>query len=283
MPTSVQDRPVRIVEPASRRGLVPWRELFEYRDLLYFLVRRDVRARYKQTVLGISWAVIRPLVSAGVFTVIFGRVAGVPSDDAPYALFAFAALVPWNYFSGALTGATSSLVRSRDLLTDVYFPRLLLPVNSVVTRLVDFSIAFVALCLVLPFTRAAPGWTMLTIPLLILLAGTTALGLGLWLSALAVQYRDVIHGSRYVVQMLMYLAPVVWPVSLLTERFGTEIRYAYGLYPLAGVVEGFRSALLGTRPVPWDLIAMGTVTAVVLLVSGLWFFRSREDLFADVV
>ena len=283
--TDVQDEPIIRIEPPEGWQLVNWRELVAYRDLLVQFVLRDVSARYKQTVLGYAWAVIRPVFSMVVFTVIFGNLAAVPSDGAPYALFSYAALLPWTYFSGALSGATSSLTAQKGIFTKVYFPRLIIPLAPVITGLVDFAIAFVVLGGLMVYYGVAPTLNVVFLPLLILIMVATAFGAGLWLSSLSVQYRDVNQAMTFAMQLLMYAAPVVWPVSLIVEKFpvwGETLRLVYGLYPMAGVIEGFRASLLGTVPMPWDLIAIGAGVAAFLVVTGSLLFRRMERTFADV-
>lgn len=288
MPTAVyMQKPIppihqTIIEPPNGWQLVDWRELRDYRDLFYFLVSRDVKVLYKQTVLGFAWAIIRPLFSMVVFTLIFGDLAQVSSDGVPYAIFNYVALVPWLFFSTAFNAAALSLVNNSQMLTKVYFPRLVFPLTAVVAKLVDFAIAFVIIGVLMLWFQIRPTASIVFLPLLILLMIATAAGMGLWLSALAVQYRDVKHALPFLTQVMMYAAPVVWPVSLITERFGETARLLYGLYPMAGVIEGFRAALLGTQPMPWDLIGMGTITAVVLLLTGLLYFKRMEAIFADV-
>ena len=270
--------PQTIIEPKSGWQLINWRELREYKDLFYFLVWRDIKVLYKQTVLGFAWAIIRPVFSMIVFSVIFGRLAQVPSDGVPYPIFSFAALVPWTYFSTAMSASTQSLVVNARMLTKIYFPRLIIPMTPVLAKLVDFGIAFLILLAMLGWFRIAPTRSVLFLPFLILLMILTASGIGMWLSAMAIQYRDVRHASQFISQLLMYAAPVVWPASLIPEQY----RVLYGLYPMAGVIEGFRSALLGTTPMPWDLIVPGTFSAIVIAVTGILYFRRLERIFADV-
>lgn len=274
----MNETPLTVIEP--RRG---WRgldlaELWRYRDLFYFLVLRDIKVLYKQTALGLSWAILRPLLSMVVFSVVFGRLAEVPSDGVPYPIFSYAALLPWTYFSTAMTQSTQSLVTSSSLLTKVYFPRLVIPLTPVLAGLLDFLIAAVILGLMMAYYGIAPTPDALVVPLLVVLMMLTAAGAGMWLSSLAVQYRDVKHAVPFLVQLLLYAAPVVWPASLVPESY----RLLYALYPMAGVIEGFRASLLGTTPMPWDLIAVGGVTAVLLAVTGALQFRRRERTFADV-
>lgn len=267
------------IEPASGFRMVDLRELWRYRDLFYFLVWRDIKVRYAQSVLGIGWAIIQPLAFMVVFTVIFGKLAKIDSDGVPYAIFSYTALVPWTYFSTALTSATGSLIKDSNMLTKIYFPRLVMPISAVVGRLVDFSIALVLVSGLMVWFRTTPTIWILMLPALIMLMMLAAAGLGMWLTALAVQYRDINYAMSFVVQLLMYAAPVVYPVSLIPDRY----RLLYGLNPMVGVIEGFRSALLGTNPMPWDLLAVGSLTALVFAISGTLYFRRMESKFADVV
>jgi lipopolysaccharide transport system permease protein len=238
-----------------------------------------VKGQYAQSVLGIGWAIIQPLFNMVVFTIVFGRLARVDSDGVPYAIFSYTALVPWTYFAGALTASGTSLVNSANVLTKVYFPRLVVPIVPVLAKLVDFAIAFVILIGMMLWFRIRPTTGVFLLPLLILLMMLTAVGVGMWLTALSVQYRDIKYGLNFGVQLLMYAAPVVYSASTIPERY----RWLYGLNPMAGVIEGFRSALLDTVPMPWDFIVVGTISAVVIALSGLVYFRYMERIFADVV
>lgn len=274
-----------IIEPRSGWRLIDWRELREYRDLFYFMIWRDIKVLYKQTVLGFAWAVIRPVFSMIVFSVVFGGLASVPSDGVAYPVFSYAALLPWTYFSTAMTKSTASLVASTGMFTKVYFPRLIIPMTPVLAGLVDFAIASTILAGLMAWYGIAPTINILFMPLLVFMMVMTAAGVGMWLSALTIQFRDVKHATTFVSQLLMYAAPVVWPASLITEKFpewGEQIRIVYGLYPMAGVIEGFRAALLGTTPMPWDLIIVGMISALVVAVSGAFYFRRMERVFADV-
>ena len=269
---------VRITPSKGLRG-VDLRELWQYRDLFYFLVWRDIKASYAQSALGIGWAVIPPLAYMLVFTMVFGRLAKISSDGVPYAIFSYTALVPWTYFSTALTGATGSLIQNSNMLTKIYFPRLIMPLTSVLARLLDFGIALLLVVGLMVWFRSAPTIWALILPLLVLLMMLTAAGLGMWLTALAVQYRDVNYAMSFVVQLLMYAAPVVYPASIIPDQY----RLVYGLNPMVGVIEGFRSALLGTNSMPWDLLGVGSISAVVIAISGAVYFRRTERIFADVV
>ena len=275
---STPSAPVTVIEPQSGWQLIDWRELWEYRDLFRFLVWRNIKVIYAQTVLGFAWAVIRPVFSMIVFSIVFGRHAKVSSDGVPYPIFSYAALVPWIYFSSAMTGSTASLIGSANMLTKVYFPRIVIPMTPVLAKLVDFAIAFVIMFLMMACFRIVPTVNALFVPFLVLLMVLTASGIGMWLSALAIQYRDIRHATQFLSQLLMYAAPVVWPASLIPQKY----RLLYGLYPMAGVIEGFRSALLGTNPMPWDFIGMGTLSAALICLSGALYFRRMEQFFADV-
>ncbi len=271
---------VTVIEPA--RGWVPLKlsELWEYREVLYYLVWRDIKVRYRQTIIGAAWAIIQPLMTMVVFSVFLGKLAKVPSDGAPYPLFAFAALVPWSFFSTGLTQSANSLVASGHLITKVYFPRLLVPLARVLSGLPDIALSFVVLLvMVAAYGELHLTASLLWLPFLALLALLTAFGIGLWLSALNVQYRDVQHAVPFLVQIWMFATPIAYPSSLLHEPWRT----VYGLNPLVGVVEGFRWALLGSGRPPGFPLVVSAVAALVLLVSGAFFFRRVERIFADVV
>ena len=271
-----------MIKPRSGWQLIDWREVIEYRDLFYFLVKRDVLTIYKQTVLGFTWAIIRPVFSMIIFSVIFGGLAKIPSDGIPYPIFSYAALIPWTYFSAAMTASTQSLIAGKGIFTKVYFPRLIIPLTPVLSKLVDFAIAFIILFGLMAWYGISPTANLIFLPALILLMMLTASGIGMWLSAMAIQYRDIPQGVGFLSQLMMYAAPVVWPLSLLKDRYGESITYLYGLYPMVGVIEGFRSALLGHNPMPWALIVIGAVAAVSLFVSGALYFNRKERIFVDV-
>jgi lipopolysaccharide transport system permease protein len=255
------------------------RELWEYRELLYFLTWRDIKVRYKQTALGAAWAVIQPFFTMVVFSIFFGRLARVPSDGAPYPVFAYTALVPWTYFATALTQSANSLVDHARLITKVYFPRLLVPAAAVVAGLVDFAIAFLVLLGMLLYYGVPLTARILTIPLFLLLAAATALGVGLWLSALNVRYRDVRYTIPFLVQFWLFASPVAYPASLVPRQW----RLLFGLNPMTGVVEGFRWALLGRADAPDRIVAVSALTVIAVLVGGVFYFRRVEKDFADVV
>lgn len=271
--------PVTVIRPARGWVSLDLRELWHYRELLYFLVWRDVKVRYKQTVLGAAWAILQPVATMVVFTLFFGRLAGVPSDGIPYPLFSLAALVPWTFFSTGLVQSSNSLVGSQQLITKVYFPRLAIPIASVLAGVVDFALAFVVLVGVMFAYKTVPGVRVVWIVPLLTLAFATALGVGLWLAALHVRYRDVRYVLPFFVQLWLLATPVAYPSSLLAEPWRT----LYGINPMVGVVEGFRWALLGTATPPGPAVAVSTLVAVALLLGGVVYFRRTERTFADVI
>lgn len=274
--------PKFVIESKRTSKFLDLKELLYYKDLLYFFVLRDITVLYKQTILGILWAILNPLFQMVVFSVIFGKLANVPSDGIPYPIFSFSGILPFNYFSQSLSGASLSLVTSTNIFTKIYFPRILIPLTPVLSKLADFSIAFVILIGMMIFYNIIPTWNLVFLPMLILLMILTSMGIGMWLSSLAIQYRDVKFAMGYVTTLLMYAAPVVFPASLIAEKAGYNIYLLYGLYPMAGVIEGFRSSLLGVNPMPWDLISIGSVSAVILFFTGAFYFKRTERIFADV-
>lgn len=254
-------------------------ELWEYRELLHFLIWRDIKVRYKQTALGAVWAIIQPFFTMVVFSLFFGRLAKVPSDGIPYPIFSFAALVPWTFFTNGLTQSSNSLVGSANLITKVYFPRLTIPIAAVLSGIVDFLLAFVVLLVMMLYYGMTPTLNVLWLPLFLLLALITSLGVGLWLSALNVEYRDVRYIVPFIAQFWLFVTPIAYPSSLLSEPWRT----LYALNPMVGVVEGFRWALLGTKTAPGPMIAVSSAAALLILVSGAFYFRRMEKTFADVV
>jgi lipopolysaccharide transport system permease protein len=267
------------IEPSSGWISLKLHELWDYRELFYFLVWRDVKVRYKQTALGASWAIIQPLFTVVIFSIFFGRLAKVPSDGIPYPLFSFTALVPWTFFSYGLNQSSNSLVGSANLITKVYFPRLTVPISSVVAGAVDFALAFVVLLLMMAYYHVTPTRNIIYLPVFFLLTLITSLGIGLWLSALNVKYRDVRLMLPFLVQLWMFGTPIAYPSSLLHEPYRT----IYGLNPMVGVVEGFRWALLGVKSPPGPMIYVSAAISVLLLVGGVIYFRRMEKTFADLV
>ena len=255
------------------------RDLWAYRELAFFLTWRDISVRYKQTALGASWALIQPFMTMLVFSIFFGRLGKIPSDGLPYPLFAFCALLPWQLFANSLGEAGNSLVSNQALITKVYFPRLVMPISATLSGLVDFAIAFLLLLAMMAYYHVAPTAAVWTLPLFVLLALVTALGAGLWLSALNVQYRDVRYTIPFLTQFWLFATPIAYPSSLVPERW----RALYGLNPMAGVVEGFRWALLGSGNAPGPMVAVSVVASVVMLVTGLFYFTRMERTFADRV
>jgi len=271
--------PVTIIRPSRGWISLNLRDLWEYRELLYFLTWRDVKVRYKQTVLGAAWAIIQPFFTMVVFSLFFGKLAKMPSDDIPYPIFSYAALVPWTFFANGLSQASASLVGSANLIKKVYFPRLVVPISAVISGVVDFVLAFVVLLGMMLFYGIVPTAAIVWLPLLLLLALVTSLGVGLWLTAMNVQFRDVRYAVPFLVQAWMFATPIAYPSSLLDEPWRT----LYGINPMAGVVEGFRWALLGTETAPGPIVLVSALVAVGLLISGAFYFRRMEKTFADVV
>ncbi len=271
-----------VIEAQNGFKLVDFKELLAYKDLFYFLVLRDITVIYKQTVLGFAWAIINPLFTMVVFSVIFGNLAKVPSDGIPYPIFSFAALLPWNYFSQSMINSTNSLISNSSVFTKVYFPRIVIPLTPILSKLLDFSIAFLILALLMLYFGILPTLNIIYLPLLITLMILTSSGIGMWLSALAIQYRDIKFAVHFLSQLLMYAAPVVWPTSLIEKNFGYTAKLVYALYPLAGIIEGFRAALLGKTLMPWDLISIGAFSSLIIFLSGLFYFKRTERIFADV-
>jgi lipopolysaccharide transport system permease protein len=267
------------IEPPRGWQALDFREIWHYRELLYFLAWRDLRVRYKQTVIGAAWAILQPFLTMVVFSVIFGQLVGVPSDGVPYPIFSYVALLPWTFFAGALNRSSTSLTYDVSLISKVYFPRLILPFASVLSLLVDLGIAFVILLGMMLFYGIVPGRAVLMLPLLLLLAFLTAFGVGLWLSALNVKYRDIAYIIPFLSQFWLFMTPVAYPSTIIPSGW----RFLYNLNPMVGVVEGFRWALLGQQNVPTGLLLLSTVVVLILFIGGLFFFRRIEHEFADVI
>ena len=265
----------------SRGWLLPnWRELRDYRELLYFLAWRDIKVRYKQTIMGVSWAIIQPFMTMVVFSIFFGELADMPSDDIPYPIFSYAALVPWTYFSTRLTDGSNSLVSNSNLIQKVYFPRLVIPIAGVLSGIVDFVLAFIVLLFMMLFFGIVPTANVIFLPLFLLLALVTVLGVSLWLSAMNVQFRDVKYVIPFLAQFWLFATPIAYSSSIIENEF---LRTIYGINPMVGVVEGFRWALLGVDTQPGPMIFVSALVAIVLCVSGLMYFRRMEKTFADVI
>lgn len=282
---SVESLPLVVIEPTRRAATLRLGELWAYRELLYFLVWRDVKVRYKQTALGAAWAILQPLMTAAVFTIFFGRLAGIASDGLPYPLFSYSGLLVWMFFAQGLSQSSNSVVGSAQLITKVYFPRLVIPLAAVLSGLVDFAVALPLLGMMMWYYGIWPGVAVLAMPFLAVLALVAAIGVGLWLSALNVEYRDVRYVVPFLVQLWLFVTPVIYPASTLAprlERLGLP-PWLWGINPMAGVVEGFRWAMLDAPTSPGPLIAASTVTGLALLISGAYYFRRVERSFADVV
>lgn len=271
--------PVTIIEPARGWLSLNLHEIWAYHELVYFLIWRDVKVRYKQTVIGAIWVILQPLMTMVVFTLVFNRIANISSDGLPYPIFAYAALLPWNLFAGALNRSGNSLVGQSNLISKVYFPRLIIPLSATVSGVVDFAIAFVILIAMMVWYGIAPNWGVLALPLFILLALAAAFSVGLWLSALNVRYRDVGYALPFLVQLWLFASPVAYPTSVVPEQW----QFLYSLNPMAGVIEGFRWGLLGKAQPDFGVIAVSGAAVIAVLFGGLVYFKRTERTFADVV
>jgi lipopolysaccharide transport system permease protein len=268
-----------IIDPQDqKRRVINWRELWQYKDLFIFLVWRDIKTRYSQSVLGVGWAIIQPVFSMIVFTIVFGNLAKVNSEGVPYAIFSYTALVPWTFFSSSLNSASSSLLSSKNLITKVYFPRLVIPISPVLGKMVDFGISFLILLGLMVWFKVKPTIWALMIPVFVVLMILTATGVGMWLTALSIQYRDINYGAGFFIQLLMYASPVIYASSSVPEKY----QILYALNPMVGVIEGFRAALLSTRSMPWEFLGVGALMSIAFFLSGALYFRSMERYFADV-
>jgi len=272
------------IEPQTGSKFLDTKELVRYKDLLYYMVLRDVTVLYKQTVLGFSWAIITPLFQIVIFSFVFGALAGIKPDvaDMPYPIFSCLAVIPWTYFSNAVSTSGQSLINTSAIFTKVYFPRIIIPLTPVFSKLVDFLISFLILIGLMIYFRYSPGMNIvyLFIPLLIIII--TAAGMGFWLSSLAVQYRDFKFAMSFMIPLLMYVAPVTFPASLVLQKLGSTAYHLYALYPMVGGIEGFRTAFTAGKSMPWDLIAISSISATAIFLSGLWYFRKMEKYFADI-
>ena len=268
-----------IIEP--KKGWIPidFKEIWKYRELLYFLTKRDIKVRYKQTVLGGLWAIIQPLFSMLVFTLFFGKLAKVPSDGIPYPIFVYAGLLPWTYFANALSASGNSLVGSQNLITKVYFPRLIIPASASLAGLLDFFIAMIVLGVLMIYYQSLPGMAILLFPVLVGLTFMCAVGVGLWLSALNVEYRDIRYAIPFLIQIWMFVSPVIYPVSMLSGKY----QWLLALNPMGGVITAFRASLLGYQPIDWFLLCISAAIILFLFLSGIYYFRRMEKTFADVV
>lgn len=271
--------PRTIIEPGTSRVANRLRELFRARELLYFLTKRDIAVRYKQTILGGLWAILQPVLTMVVFSVFFGRMAKIPSEGIPYPIFVYAGLLPWTYFANAITLSGNSLVGNAQLITKLYFPRMAIPMAACLAGLVDFFISFSVLFLLMAWYRFVPGVEVLLFPVLVLLTFLCAVGTGLWLSAANVRYRDIRFVIPFLVQTWMFVSPVIYPVSIVGEKY----RWVLALNPMGGIIEAFRASILGHQPVNWGFLGISAAVCVVVLVTGMAYFVRTERSFADVV
>ena len=276
---TTSDIPVTRIEPSRSWLSLNLKEVWDYRELLYFLIWRDVKVKYKQTIIGAGWAILQPLMTMIVFTLVFKKIADISSEGIPYPIFAYTALLPWNLFAGALNRSTVSLVAQVGLISKVYFPRLIMPLSATISGIIDFAIAFVILVGMMFWYGIVPTAAVLSLPLFITIALVAALSVGLWLAALNVRYRDVGHTVPFLIQIWMFASPVAYPVGLIPEKW----RLLYSLNPLAGVIEGFRWALLGKESPDFRVIAVSTMVVVALLFGGLIYFKRTERTFADLI
>jgi lipopolysaccharide transport system permease protein len=278
MKSEAENTATTIIQPPRGWEPVDFRELRRYRDLFFFLVWRDVKVLYAQTILGFSWAILNPLVQIVIFAIIFGKVANLDTDGIPYALFSTVAIIPWTYMSEAMTQSSQSLVNEQGMLGKVYFPRVIFPLTPIASKLVDFSISLLLLCGVMVYYRVSPTWNLVFLPFLVLLMMAIPAGIGMWLSALAIRFRDVKFAMPFIIRMLIYSAPILYSASSIPEAY----RIVYSLNPIVGVVEGYRACLLGT-PLPWAYILPGMIMGIILFVTGAIYFRRMESVFVDVI
>lgn len=273
-----EDELVTVIEPPRGWSLPDFKELKAYQDLFYFLVWRDIKVLYAQTILGFAWAILNPTIQILIFTIIFGHVAQISTDGIPYVLFSTVAIIPWTYMSESMNASSQSLVDQQHVLGKIYFPRILYPVTPILAKLVDFSISLLLLAGVMAYYRIAPTWNLLYFPFLMILMMIIPAGIGMWLSALAIRYRDVKFAMPFVIRMLIYSAPILYTASAIPEQY----RFFYSLNPIVAVVEGYRACLLGT-PMPWEYILPGTIVAILMLWFAMLYFRKMERVFVDVI
>ena len=277
-PAANENEQITVIGPVSGWELPDFKELKAYRDLFYFLVWRDVKVLYAQTVLGFSWAILNPLVQIIIFSVIFGNVAKIATDGIPYVLFSTVAIIPWSYMAESMGASSQSLVSGQSLLGKVYFPRVIFPITPILAKLVDFSISLMLVVAVMFYYQVSPTWNLVYFPVLVLLMMSVPAGIGLWLSSLAIRYRDVKFAMPFVIRMLIYSAPILYPASAIPEQY----RFFYSLNPIVGVIEGYRACLLG-MPMPWEYILPGSLVALLVLIFGAIYFRRMERVFVDVI
>jgi len=269
---------ITVIEPVKGWELPDFSELKAYRDLFFFLVWRDIKVLYAQTILGFSWALINPLVQIVIFSIIFGTVANIATDGIPYVLFSTVAIIPWTYMSDTMGASSNSLVSGQHMLGKVYFPRLIFPLTPILSKLVDFSISLILLVAVMVYYKVTPTWNLVYLPMMVLLMMMIPAGVGLWFSSLAIRYRDVKFAMPFFIRMLLYSAPIIYPASAIPEQF----RFIYSLNPIVAVIEGYRACLLGL-PMPWESILPGSIVAILILLFGAMYFRKMERIFVDVI
>ena len=276
--------PIVIIEPSSAVVGINLKEVWRFKDLLYFMVLRDVTVLYKQTVLGFAWAIINPLFQIVIFSVVFGTLAGVKPNisNMPYPIFSCLAVIPWTYFSSSLNQAGSSLISASSIFTKVYFPRIIIPLTPIFSKLVDLSISFLILIGIMIFYKYTPGSNVFFAPIPLLLVVITSAGLGFWMSSLSVQYRDFKFALQFMIPLLMYIAPVAFPASTVLQHFGTTAYHVYALYPMVGAIEGFRTAFATDLKMPWNIIGISSISAIIIFITGTWYFRKMEKHFADL-
>ncbi len=276
--SSLPEKPLVSIRAGSRWTAIDLKSLWAYRELLYFLTWRDIKVRYKQTALGVAWAIIQPLFTMIIFSIFFGKLAGMPSDGLPYPLFAYAGLLPWTFFSNAVSNSGNSLIGSSNLITKVYFPRMIIPGAAVAAGLVDLAVAFGILIILMVYYGVSPTWNLLMLPVLILLTTLLAAGVGMWTSALNVKYRDIRYALPFAIQLLMFATPIIYPISLVPDGY----RWLLKLNPLAGIIEGYRAAFFG-RPFDWRMLGIAAAITLAVLVYAAYNFRRMERTFADIV
>jgi lipopolysaccharide transport system permease protein len=269
---------ITVIAPPSGWQLIDFKELRDYRDLFFFLVWRNIKVMYAQTILGFSWAILNPFVQIVIFSIIFGKVAKLPTDGIPYALFSTVAIIPWTYMSQAMTQSSQSLVQGQMMLGKIYFPRLIYPLTPVFSKLVDFGISLVLLLGVIIYYRVPPTWNLLWFPVFVIMMMCIPAAVGMWLSALAIRYRDVKFALPFIISLLIYSAPILYTASSIPEQY----RLFYSLNPIVGVIEGYRACLLGS-PMPWEYILPGLVCCLIMVVIGAMYFKKMERVFVDVI
>jgi len=279
MNVKAQNNFLTIIKPSRGWISINFKELWQYKGLLYFLIWRDIKVRYKQTVIGVAWVVFQPLLTMVVFSVLFGQLAKLPSEGIPYPIFTFTALLPWQLFAYAISQSADSLVANKQLITKIYFPRLIIPISAILSGLLDFGVSFLILIGLMFYYQIFPSWAILTLPFFVVLLIATAFSVGLWLSALNVRYRDVRYAIPFLIQLWFFISPVAYSTSIIPEKW----QFIFGINPMVGVIEGFRWALLGKEGVSFPLLIISTAIVFIFLLIGLFYFRRMEKTFADLI